>query len=105
MKKVLGIIVIALGLASGGLFYQAGTQFKESGSDLREHGKELTYLRSRGGESIAEAYYQEIGRYGISYAGYGIGFFSFFVCIRIGRSSSFYRIRCQLNNQIRQLNC
>jgi hypothetical protein len=84
MKKVLGIIVIALGLASGGLFYQAGTQFKESGSDLRKHGEELTYLRSRGGETIAEAYYQEIGRYGISYAGYGIGFSHFSYALGLG---------------------
>jgi ABC-type Na+ efflux pump permease subunit len=73
MKKILGIIVIALGLASGALFYQAGTQFKESASDLREHGKELTYLRSKGGTTVAEAYYQEIGRYGISFAGSWIG--------------------------------
>ena len=61
MRKYLGITVIVLGLLSGGMFFTAGINLSKSGN-------ELTNLRSRGGETIAEAYYQEIGRYGIAYS-------------------------------------
>jgi len=61
MKKGIGILVIVLGVISSVLFFSAGNQLGTSG-------KELTTLRSIGGTSVADAYYQEIGRYGIGYS-------------------------------------
>jgi hypothetical protein len=63
VTKGLGVVVILLGLVSSMCFFDAGYKFRRSGIDL-------TQLRSKGGESVAEAYYQEIGRFGI---GYGSG--------------------------------
>jgi hypothetical protein len=61
MTKLMGAIVIALGLVSSYLFFSAGNQLKITG-------EELTILRSQGGQSVAEAYYQQVGRYGIAYS-------------------------------------
>jgi hypothetical protein len=61
MRKYLGIIVIVFGLLSGGMFFNAGINLNKSGN-------ELTQLRSRAGQTVAEAYYQEIGRYGVAYS-------------------------------------
>jgi len=61
MKKILAVAVIVLGFVSSILLFIAGTQFSESGD-------RLTRLRSVGGTSVAEAYYQEIGQYGIAYS-------------------------------------
>jgi ribosomal protein S27AE len=68
MKKTVGIGVIVLGVVSSISFFSAASQ-------LRNSGEELTQLRSKGGESVAEAYYQEIGRYGLAYSSlvYGLG--------------------------------
>jgi len=67
MKKITGIVVIVLGLISSGMFLSAGSKLSKSGD-------RLTYLQSQGGSTVAEAYYQEIGRYGIAYsfAAYGM---------------------------------
>lgn len=61
MNKLIGIIVILAGLISSGLFFYAGILIEISGESL-------TMLRSQGGNSVAEAYYQEIGRFGIAYS-------------------------------------
>ena len=61
MRKLFGILVILMGLASAGLFYDAGKSLGKSAT-------ELTGLRSRGGETVAEAYYQKIGEYGVAYS-------------------------------------
>ena len=61
MNKVMAIIVLLLGLISGVLFFNAG-------SILHDSGKALTTLRSVGGETVAEAYYQKMGSYGIAYS-------------------------------------
>jgi predicted metal-dependent phosphotriesterase family hydrolase len=61
LNKVAGALVIILGLMSSYFFYSAGNQLQTSGQNL-------TQLRSQGGESVAEFYYQEIGRYGIAYS-------------------------------------
>jgi hypothetical protein len=68
VRKLIGILVVALGLASGYLFYKAGGRLKEEGA-------ELTSLRSVGGNSIAESYYQSMGRYGVAYGSvcYAVG--------------------------------
>jgi ribosomal protein S27AE len=68
MKKKIGIGVIVLGVVSSISFFSAALQLGKSG-------EELTKLRSQGGTSVAEAYYQEIGRYGLAYSSlaYGLG--------------------------------
>jgi hypothetical protein len=68
MKNVAAVFVLILGLAVGGLFLYSGYLIQESGNDL-------TTLRSQSGTSVAEAYYQEIGRFGIalSYFAYACG--------------------------------
>ena len=86
MKKVIAVIVLLLGLAIGGLFIYSGTLIYGSGD-------ELTYLRSQGGSSVAEAYYQEIGRYGIalSYFIYACG--GSIIVISIGLSTMIFSKR------------
>jgi hypothetical protein len=66
--KGLGVVVILLGVFSSGQFFTAGGSLQRSGSSLTE-------LRSEGGRSIAEAYYQEVGRsqIGQSAMAYGMG--------------------------------
>ncbi len=61
MRKIIAIVIIILGFVSGGLFISTGLK-------LNKTGKNLTDLRSVSGTSLAEAYYQEIGRYGIAYS-------------------------------------
>jgi len=61
MKKILGIVIIILGVISGLLFFNAGMKLSSSGKDL-------TSLRSVGGTSIAESYYQSMGEYGLAYS-------------------------------------
>lgn len=79
MKKAIAAIVIVLGLISGVLFFSAGSKLSESGKDL-------TRLRSRGGETVAEAYYQEIGRYGIAHSllAYALGTATIMISIGFG---------------------
>lgn len=72
--KLIKILIIILFLAASALFFIAGRQLSISGD-------ELTRLRSVGGTSIAEAYYQEVGRYGhaFSYFSYALGI----ICLSI----------------------
>ena len=68
LGKIIGCIVIVIGIF-------AGIQFFSAGSAMNTHGKELTGLQSQAGNTIAEVYYQEIGNLGIatSQAYYGFG--------------------------------
>ncbi|MBV5331751.1 hypothetical protein JZU69_05165 [bacterium] len=79
MRKNFGIAVIVLGLMASGFFVGAGMQ-------LGKAGNELTTLRSRGGESVAEHYYQVIGHYGIAYSSlaYALGLASLSVSLGLG---------------------
>jgi hypothetical protein len=61
MRKVIGLIVMAAGIVSGLLFFSAASKLNTSATDL-------TKLRSVGGTSIAEAYYQEMGQHGLAYS-------------------------------------
>lgn len=61
MKIVMAILIVALGLISGFLFFDAGSMLSLSGQNL-------TMLQSVAGGTIAEAYYQEIGRYGMAFS-------------------------------------
>jgi hypothetical protein len=76
MKKF-AAIVIALGLVSGVLFFIAGSKLSESG-------KSLTRLRTIGGKSVAEAYYQEIGRYGAAYSQFAYAMGTATIMISLG---------------------
>jgi len=79
ISKVLGIIVIFFGIISSFLFFNAGLKFSNSGDNL-------TKLRSVDGKTVAEAYYQEVGRYGKAYSqfSYALGFLTFAICSGIG---------------------
>lgn len=61
MRKPLGILTIVIGIISGILFFKGGFA-------LSAEGTELTNLRSVGGNTVAEEYYQTMGKYGIAYA-------------------------------------
>jgi len=64
----IGVIVIVLGIVAGILFIVAGIQ-------LYSHGQELTKLQSQAGDTVAEAYFQQVG-YSMkaqALAGYGMG--------------------------------
>ena len=61
MKRAIGIVVLIGGLISGILFFVAG-------SNLSAASTKMTELRSVGGTSVAEAYYQEAGRQGLAYS-------------------------------------
>ena len=59
MNKFIGLVVIILGVMAAAYFYDAGSQLEAIGNNL-------TMLRSQGGQTVAEAYYQDIGRYGVA---------------------------------------
>jgi len=61
MNKTFAILVVVFGLIISGLCFTAGGLLWESG-------KELTLLRSQGGTSVAEAFYQEIGQFGLAFS-------------------------------------
>jgi ribosomal protein S27AE len=66
VRKIIGIGVIVIGVMSSISFFKAASQLDYSG-------RTLTILRSEGGTSVAEAYYQEIGRYGLAYSSLAYG--------------------------------
>ena len=61
MEKTFAMIILMLGFISGGLCVYAGTQLGGSGQFL-------TMLSSQGGNSVAEVYYQQMGKFGIAYS-------------------------------------
>jgi hypothetical protein len=77
--KVLGSFVIIFGVFSSINFFNAGDSLQRAGS-------RLTDLRSVGGETVAEAYYQEIGYFGLGYgsAAYAMGFGTLMVSLGLG---------------------
>jgi hypothetical protein len=79
--KGLGVVVILLGLLSF-------ANFSEAGGRLQKAGQELTELRSKGGESVAEVYYQEVGRsqIGQGSAAYGMALATLMISVGLGGS-------------------
>lgn len=75
----MGILVIILGIMSGIAFFNSGNQLNKTGNDMK-------LLRSEGGNSLAEVYYQEIGEMnkglGVLANGFGLGIMS--ISIGIG---------------------
>lgn len=67
-KKILGVVIIVLGILSGVIFFVAGSSVGKAGDSMTE-------LKSQAGTSLAEAYYQEVGEFakGISTFIYGLG--------------------------------
>ena len=61
MRKILGVLVLIAGILSGLMFFVAGSKLSMAST-------EITDIRSVGGTSVAEAYYQETGRQGLAYA-------------------------------------
>ena len=54
MKTYVGILIIILGIAAGIIFFVSGIQLNRTGNSMKE-------LRSQGGNSVAEFYYQDMG--------------------------------------------
>lgn len=70
MNKLFGVLVLIAGIVSGVMFFVAG-------SNLSKASTEMTGLRSVGGTSVAEAYYQGTGKQGLAYStalyAFGVG--------------------------------
>jgi hypothetical protein len=81
LMKGLGCVVILLGLVSF-------TKFADAGYKLQRSGEELTELRSQGGNTVAESYYQGVGRsqIGQSSAAYGMAMSTLMISIGWGGS-------------------
>lgn len=79
MNKIIGLIVIAMGFVAALFFF-------DSGSQLNTIGSELTKLSSVGGKTVAEAYYQDIGRYGVAIKSfmYGLSLATFSLSLGAG---------------------
>lgn len=77
IRKILGVLVIVLGIISGILFFQAG-------SALNLEGKELSGIRSVGGTSVAESFYQSMGKFGIAYSTLSYAFGLSIITISLG---------------------
>ncbi len=92
MKKTLGVLIIALGVISGILFFKAGLS-------LYSEGKELSSIRSVGGNSIAESYYQSIGKYGIAYATISFAFGLGVISISLGLGGRMLLADSELTNK------
>ena len=63
LRVIIGLIIIASGYGAMELFDAAAKRFESSGG-------ELTSLRSVGGKSVDEAFYQEVGSLSIGFASF-----------------------------------
>lgn len=77
-------VTVTLGVISGILFIVAGIMIGIDASDLTE-------LRSQGGQTIAEIYYQQMGKYGIAYSIMSIGMGLGLIMVSIGLGSLLVR--------------
>jgi hypothetical protein len=79
--KGLGGVVIVIGILSF-------MNFSEAGKKLQESGQELTQLRSEGGKSVAEVYYQGVGKsqIGQGSAAYGMALATLMISVGLGGS-------------------
>ncbi|WP_147299965.1 hypothetical protein NR756_04875 [Alloalcanivorax xenomutans] len=80
-RNEFGLCTIAFGVISSIFLVKAGY-------DLGASGFELTELRSVGGRTVAEAYYQEMGHFGMAIAKalYGLATAVFSLSVGIGGS-------------------
>lgn len=77
-KQAFGVLVICLGMLSGSLFFLAAIKLYLSGAELQT-------LRSVGGESVAEVYYQQMGKHGVGYAVMSFAFGLGVIAISLGQ--------------------
>lgn len=61
MNRLFGVLVLIAGIASGIMFFVAGSSLGKASTDMTE-------LKSVGGTSVAEAYYQGAGKQGLAYS-------------------------------------
>jgi hypothetical protein len=82
--KGLGGVVIVIGILSF-------VNFSEAGKKLQQSGQELTELRSQGGTSVAEVYYQGVGKsqIGQGSAAYGMALATLMISVGLGGSMIF----------------
>lgn len=78
-KRTLGFIIITLGMISGVVFFVSGNLIGSTGSTM-------TVLQSQAGNTVAEAYYQNVGELakGISIFIYAIGLATITFSIGLG---------------------
>lgn len=57
-KSYMGIAIICLGILSGIIFFSAGNHLQHTGDDMKT-------LMSESGTSLAEVYYQDVGKIAI----------------------------------------
>ncbi|MSR32252.1 MAG: DUF4339 domain-containing protein [Gemmataceae bacterium] len=77
VNKVAGATTILLGLVAGIMLFSAA-------DIIYMHGVKLTALRSEGGNSIMEVYYQQVGGYGIGLAKLTSGVSAVVIAISFG---------------------
>jgi hypothetical protein len=79
MKKFFGGVTIILGVVSCSMFFSAGSHLNTTGRDMNK-------LKSQGGTSLAEVYYQEVGEIskGIGKICYALGVGSLTISIGLG---------------------
>lgn len=80
MKKIIGASVIILGTISCYLFFSAGAYLDNNGNNMRQT------LKSKGGESVAEFYYQDVGNISSGLGGlcYSLGTGIFAISLGLG---------------------
>lgn len=80
MKKIIGVFIIILGLISGYMFFYAGNYLDRNGVNMKQN------LKSKGGESVAEYYYQDMGEMNCGLAGlcYALGVGNFAISLGLG---------------------
>lgn len=93
MRKLIGGVTIILGVISCIMFFSAG-------SHLNTTGKDMNKLRSQGGTSLAEVYYQEVGEIskGIGKICYALGVGNLTISIGVGGNLLGYKNKFQLQN-------
>ena len=79
MRKSIGAIVIVIGIIAGLVFFASGNQLNKSGDSMK-------LLVSQSGTSLAEAYYQDMGKMntGLGTFAYALGLGIMAISIGIG---------------------
>ena len=79
MRKGLGIFIITIGLFACITLSNAGTKLNTTGLVMQD-------LKSEGGTSLAEVYYQDVGSMSIGFGSMakGLGYGTFGICLALG---------------------
>jgi hypothetical protein len=80
MRKIIGILIILLGLISSCLFFTTGNNLDKNGINMRQN------LKSKSGDTVAEFYYQDVGQISSELGGlcYSLGVGIFTISLGLG---------------------